>query len=109
MPTSESFLVGRSCEPRTRTTLTYLENDRRERKAIGSYYTPDHIVAYIVEQTVGPVVKEKFDALRPALRRGASVASRSRHKRARHRRRPAQVRVRTCSREKMGHPYLHRA
>jgi hypothetical protein len=46
----------------------YLENDRRERKATGSYYTPDHIVAYIVEQAVGPVVKEKFDALRPMLR-----------------------------------------
>ena len=46
----------------------YLENDRRERKATGSYYTPDHIVAYIVEQAVGPVVTEKFDALRPMLR-----------------------------------------
>ncbi len=46
----------------------YLENDRRERKATGSYYTPDHIVAYIVEQALGPVVKEKFDALRPMLR-----------------------------------------
>ncbi len=46
----------------------YLENDRRERKATGSYYTPDHIVAYIVEQAVGPVVKEKFDGLRPMLR-----------------------------------------
>ena len=31
----------------------YLENDRRERKASGSYYTPDHIVKYIVENTVG--------------------------------------------------------
>ncbi len=46
----------------------YLENDRRERKATGSYYTPDHIVAYIVDQAVGPVVKEKFEALRPMLR-----------------------------------------
>jgi hypothetical protein len=46
----------------------YLENDRRERKATGSYYTPDHIVAYIVEQAVGPVVEEKFETLRPMLR-----------------------------------------
>ncbi len=46
----------------------YLENDRRERKATGSYYTPDHIVAYIVEQAVGPVLKEKFEGLRPMLR-----------------------------------------
>ncbi len=46
----------------------YLENDRRERKATGSYYTPDYIVKYIVEQTVGPVLKEKLEALRPLFR-----------------------------------------
>ena len=46
----------------------YLENDRRERKATGSYYTPDHIVKYIVENAVGPVLKEKFEAITPKLR-----------------------------------------
>ena len=46
----------------------YLENDRRERKASGSYYTPDHIVKYIVENTVGPVLAEKFEKLRPQFR-----------------------------------------
>ena len=46
----------------------YLENDRRGRKASGSYYTPDHIVKYIVENTVGPVLAEKFDKLRPKFR-----------------------------------------
>jgi type I restriction-modification system DNA methylase subunit len=46
----------------------YLENDKRERKATGSYYTPDHIVKYIVEHAVGPVLQQKFDALRPKLR-----------------------------------------
>ena len=46
----------------------YLENDRRERKASGSYYTPDHIVKYIVENTVGPVLAEKFHKLRPKFR-----------------------------------------
>ena len=46
----------------------YLENDRRERKASGSYYTPEHIVKYIVENTVGPVLSEKFDELRPRFR-----------------------------------------
>jgi TaqI-like C-terminal specificity domain/Eco57I restriction-modification methylase len=46
----------------------YLENDRRERKATGSYYTPDYIVKYIVKNTVGPVLGEKCDALRPKLR-----------------------------------------
>ena len=46
----------------------YLENDRRERKASGSYYTPDHIVKYIVENTVGPVLVAKFEKLRPTFR-----------------------------------------
>ncbi len=46
----------------------YLENDKRERKATGSYYTPDYIVDYIVDHTVGPVLQEKFEALRPILR-----------------------------------------
>ena len=46
----------------------YLENDKRERRATGSYYTPDHIVKYIVEHAVGPILQEKFDGLRPKLR-----------------------------------------
>ena len=46
----------------------YLENDKRERKATGSYYTPDHIVKYIVENAVGPILTEKFEKLRPRLR-----------------------------------------
>jgi hypothetical protein len=46
----------------------YLENDKRERKASGSYYTPDYIVEYIVEHTVGPVLEEKFNNMRPKLR-----------------------------------------
>jgi hypothetical protein len=32
----------------------YLENDKGERKATGSYYTPDHIVNYIVEHVCRP-------------------------------------------------------
>ncbi len=46
----------------------YLENDNRERKATGSYYTPDHIVQYIVQNAVGPILVDRFDALRPKLR-----------------------------------------
>ncbi len=34
-----------------------LVNDKGERKATGSYYTPDYIVKYIVEQAVGPVLQ----------------------------------------------------
>jgi hypothetical protein len=40
----------------------YLANESGERKATGSYYTPDYIVEYIVESTVGPKVDEKLEA-----------------------------------------------
>jgi hypothetical protein len=46
----------------------YLENTKHERKATGSYYTPDYIVKYIVENTVGPVLKERFETLTPKFR-----------------------------------------
>ena len=60
---------GRNAEERVyRPGDVYLENDRRERKATGSYYTPDHIVKYIVENTVGPVLTEKFEKLRSKFR-----------------------------------------
>jgi hypothetical protein len=36
----------------------YLITDKGERKATGSYYTPDYIVEYIVEQTVGPLLDD---------------------------------------------------
>jgi len=39
---------------------SYLENDKHERKSTGSYYTPDYIVKYIVQNAVGPVLEEKL-------------------------------------------------
>lgn len=42
----------------------YLLTDRGERRATGSYYTPDHIVEYIVEQTLKPLCSGISDALR---------------------------------------------
>jgi len=45
---------------RARAGELYLTTDRGERKATGSYYTPDYIVDYIVEKTVGPVVEERW-------------------------------------------------
>ncbi|MCK4388363.1 MAG: hypothetical protein KAW00_06270, partial [Dehalococcoidia bacterium] len=39
----------------------YLANDKGERKASGSYYTPEYIVNYIVENTLDPLVKEAQD------------------------------------------------
>lgn len=52
-----------------RKSEVYLSNDKAERKASGSYYTPDPIVEYIVAQTVGPVLDEKLEALRPEFRK----------------------------------------
>ncbi len=40
------------------TGQVYMETDRGERKATGSYYTPQYIVEYIVENTLGPLVDE---------------------------------------------------
>lgn len=37
----------------------HLENDKGERKATGSYYTPDYIVKYIVSHTLGPILDER--------------------------------------------------
>ena len=63
--------TGRGKNRRERTYpkgAAYLENSRQERKATGSYYTPDYIVKYIVEHTVGLVLEEKLETLRPWLR-----------------------------------------
>jgi hypothetical protein len=38
----------------------YLTTDKGERKSTGSYYTPDYIVNYIVKNTIGPVVEQKW-------------------------------------------------
>jgi hypothetical protein len=40
----------------------------QERKNTGSYFTPQHIVKYIVSQTVGPLLDEKFQEATPKLR-----------------------------------------
>lgn len=39
----------------------YLALEKGERKATGSYYTPDYIVKYIVENTLEPLVQERID------------------------------------------------
>ncbi|GGL45138.1 hypothetical protein GCM10009037_30660 [Halarchaeum grantii] len=36
----------------------YLTTDGGERKATGSYYTPEYVVEYIVEETLGPLVDD---------------------------------------------------
>ena len=47
----------------------YLSNDKAERKATGSYYTPDPIVEPIVANTVGPVLEAKLEKLRSDFRK----------------------------------------
>src|SRR5260370_18478274 len=62
---------GRGKDARDKTLpkeAVYLENDRRERKATGSHYTPDYIVKYLLAHTVGPVLAEQLEALRPIFR-----------------------------------------
>jgi hypothetical protein len=49
-------------EKRVEENELYLTNESGERKATGSYYTPEYIVEYIVENTVGPKVEEKIEA-----------------------------------------------
>lgn len=41
----------------------FLETDKGERKATGSYYTPDYIVKYIVSNTMGPLLEDKKKSL----------------------------------------------
>ncbi len=68
VPYREAEKAGKRIRETLPKGAAYLENDRRERKATGSYYTPDYIVKYIVKHTVGPVLQEKFNAMRPRLR-----------------------------------------
>ena len=45
----------------------YLVTDRGERKATGSYYTPQYIVEYIVEHTLGPLIEEATERVKDDL------------------------------------------
>ncbi len=60
---------GRQAEVVVQKKEVYLSNDKAERKASGSYYTPDPIVEYIVAHTVGPILEEKLEALRGEFRK----------------------------------------
>ncbi|HVB22051.1 MAG TPA: TaqI-like C-terminal specificity domain-containing protein [Ktedonobacteraceae bacterium] len=45
-------------EPQDSWTISLLNSRGEQRKATGSYYTPDFIVKYIVDATVGPVLQQ---------------------------------------------------
>jgi len=53
----------------------YLVNDKKERKATGSYYTPRYIVNYIVENTLEPLVAERREELEARLAEIAKLKS----------------------------------
>jgi len=55
----------------------YLETDRGERKATGSYYTPQYIVAYIVENTLGPLVEEATERVRERAKEAKAGVARA--------------------------------
>jgi hypothetical protein len=55
----------------------YLETDRGERKATGSYYTPQYIVEYIVEHAVGPLVEEAVERVKGRAKEAKTKAARA--------------------------------
>jgi len=50
-----------------------LVNDKGERKASGSYYTPDYIVQYIVQHTLEPILDERQARFEAAMDRCADL------------------------------------
>ncbi len=50
-----------------------LVNDKGERKASGSYYTPDYIVDYIVQHTLDPILSERQTRFEQAMDRIAAL------------------------------------
>lgn len=50
------FAAGSAASSSPSGAALILRNDRGERKATGSYYTPDDLVKYIVEQTLTPLL-----------------------------------------------------
>jgi hypothetical protein len=55
----EGLLEYRLIIDDTETGQVHLENDKGDRKASGSYYTPDYIVKYIVSHTLKPILTER--------------------------------------------------
>jgi len=62
----------------------YLGNDKGQRKATGSYYTPDYIVKYIVATTLGPIMEERRAALAEAMKKCDACRKKLKHSRSSH-------------------------
>jgi hypothetical protein len=56
-----------------------LVNDKGERKATGSYYTPDYIVDYIVEGTLAPILAGRQERFVAAMARVADLRRQLQH------------------------------
>lgn len=59
----------------------YLETDKGERRSSGSYYTPNHIVDYIVERTIGPLCRRIDEQLSAEMQRAEAQHARARGQR----------------------------
>ena len=69
----ENRLVVNRPQGSSETLEVCLVNDKGERKASGSYYTPDTIVEYIVQHTLDPLLAERDAAFRAAMERCAGL------------------------------------
>ena len=74
-PKDKSPLIVRAADADRRRILerypprtVYLSNDKGERHAAGTYYTPETVVRYLVEETLGPLVEGKTPEQILALR-----------------------------------------
>lgn len=55
----EGLLEYRLTIDEEKPSKVHLENDKGERKETGSYYTPEYIVNYIVQNTLDPILEER--------------------------------------------------
>ena len=58
---SKRELAGQKIVGEKKRGELYITNEKAARKATASYYTPDYIVQYIVENTIGTLVREKIE------------------------------------------------
>ncbi|WP_376795289.1 Eco57I restriction-modification methylase domain-containing protein [Thermogemmatispora sp.] len=68
-----SAVNGRPIARRYEPGEVYLVTDSGQRKLTGSYYTPDFVVKYMVERTLGPVLEERLAQAQSPEERVAAV------------------------------------
>jgi len=65
-------------QTRYRPGQVYLVTDKGERRSTGSYYTPNHVVDYIVEKTLGPLCRRIDAQLESEIANAKDVCDRAR-------------------------------